>query len=161
MIAPSRRVVLSAAALSAAATLIGGPAVAAPRVRMSLPAPTGPYPVGTVALRLVDRGRRDPWGGVRPYRELMVGVRYPARSVRGYERAPQMTRAAADAYGQVSGLDVPPGTVDWAVTRSHAYTHAPATGRRLPVVLYSPGAGDPAPSAPPSATSSPRAAMSS
>ncbi|GGP35803.1 alpha/beta hydrolase family protein [Streptomyces melanogenes] len=145
MIAPSRRVVLSAAALSAAATLVGGPAVAAPRVRMSLPEPTGPHPVGTVSVRLVDRGRRDPWDGVRPYRELMVGVRYPARSVRGYERAPQMPPAAADAYGQVSGLDVPPGAVDWAATRSHAYTHAPviAPGRRLPVVLYSPGAGDP------------------
>ncbi|PKV86429.1 hydrolase [Streptomyces sp. TLI_146] len=146
MIAPSRRVVLSAAALSATALLTGaGPTVAAPRARMSLPAPTGPYDVGTVGVRLVDRGRRDPWG-TRAYRELMVGVRYPARSVRGYESAPQMTPAAAQAYDRMNGL-VEPGRVDWAATRSHAYTHAPvarpARPAGFPVVLYSPGAGDP------------------
>lgn len=146
MIAPSRRAVLSVAALSAAATLLGGPAVAAPaRLRLTLPAPTGPHPVGTVALRLVDRGRRDPWVGARAYRELMVSVRYPARDVRGYRRAPQMAPGAAAAYDRFNGLgeDLPPGKVDWAATRSHAYTGAPATGVCLPVVLYSPGAGDP------------------
>ncbi|MEU4350153.1 hydrolase [Streptomyces sp. NPDC023838] len=143
---PSRRGFLSVAALGAAASLVGVPrAAAAPaRLRLSLPAPTGPHPVGTVTARLVDRGRRDPWVA-RAYRELMVSVRYPARDVRGHRRAPQMTPGAAAAYDRFNGLgeDLAPGRVDWAATRSHAYTDAPATGTCLPVVLYSPGAGDP------------------
>ena len=30
-------------------------------LRLSLPAPTGPYPVGATELHLVDRDRADPW----------------------------------------------------------------------------------------------------
>jgi hypothetical protein len=42
-----------------------------PGFHPGLPAPTGPIPVGTSALRLVDAARQDPW---RPglSRELMV-----------------------------------------------------------------------------------------
>lgn len=56
-----------------------------------LPAPTGPHQVGVTMLHLVDRHRRDPWDGAIPVRELMVTVFYPARTVRGYPIAPQMT----------------------------------------------------------------------
>ncbi|MFD9790264.1 alpha/beta hydrolase family protein [Streptomyces sp. NPDC059070] len=147
----SRRGLLSVAALAAAASVTGLPRAAAAsgaapaRLRLTLPAPTGPHPVGTVALRLVDRARRDPWVPSRGRRELMVSVRYPARDVRGYPRAPQMAPGEAAAYDLASGLgeDLPPGRVDWAATLSHAHTGAPASGDRLPVVLYSPGAGDP------------------
>ena len=34
------------------------------RVRLTLPAPTGPCPPGTVALHLTDYSRRNPWAGV-------------------------------------------------------------------------------------------------
>ncbi|MEU1073370.1 MULTISPECIES: hydrolase [unclassified Streptomyces] len=147
MIAPSRRIVLTAAAATVLLGSGAATATATPRIHTELPPPTGPHPVGTVSLRLVDRARRDPWG-TRGCRELMVGVRYPARRVRGYARAPQMTRAAADAYGRMSGLDVPEGSVDWGATRSHAHTRAPVAhpaphSAGFPVVLYSPGAGDP------------------
>ncbi|GAA0627098.1 hydrolase [Streptomyces crystallinus] len=149
MITPSRRTVLTAAALTATTTLLTHtPATAAPATtpaRTQLPPPTGPHPVGTFSLRLVDRARRDPWEA-RECRELMVGVRYPARAVHGYERAPQMTPAAADAYGRSSGIGTA-GTVDWRATRSHAHTHAPVARPTrpagFPVVLYSPGASDP------------------
>jgi hypothetical protein len=39
---------------------------------LSLPVPSGPYAVGTVTARLVDRSRHDPWTPSQPYRELMV-----------------------------------------------------------------------------------------
>ncbi|MFG2143773.1 alpha/beta hydrolase family protein [Streptomyces sp. NPDC048696] len=153
----SRRSLLGAGA--GAAVLVattGGSAFAAARpgaapgapsaqgVRLTLPAPTGPHPVGTVSVRLVDRSRRDPWVSTRPYRELMVSVRHPARDVRGHRLAPQMLPGAAADFDRLNSLEgVPHGKVDWAATRSHAYTSAPVGCHGLPVVLYSPGAGDP------------------
>ncbi|MET7935144.1 hypothetical protein [Streptomyces sp. NPDC005322] len=56
-------------------------------VRLTLPAPTWPYAVGTVSRRLADRDRPGPWVASRPPRELMVGVRCPARDVERYPRA--------------------------------------------------------------------------
>lgn len=54
---------------------------------MVLPAPSGPHPIGTVALHLVDRSRPDPVAGPGHYRELVVSVWYPARDVTRYPRA--------------------------------------------------------------------------
>ncbi|RFU83118.1 hydrolase [Streptomyces triticagri] len=116
------------------------------RIRLALPAPTGNHPVGTVSLHLVDRARRDPWLPDRPHRELMVDVRYPARTVHGHPRAPQMRRGAADGFAALNNLaDVPADRVDWAATLTHAYERAPLDSgvRSLPVVLYSPGVLDP------------------
>jgi dienelactone hydrolase len=113
---------------------------------MTLPAPTGPCPVGTVSLRLVDRSRPDPWVAAVPYRELVVGVRYPARDTAGHPRAPQMAAGESEAFDALKDLTgVPKQAVDWASTLSHAHRGAPLApyGRRLPVVLYSPGALDP------------------
>jgi dienelactone hydrolase len=112
-------------------------------VRVALPAPGGPHPVGTLALRLVDRSRPDPWTA-HPYRELMVSVRYPAREVSRHPRAPQMLPGEAAAFARLNGLEGVPGDrVDWAATRTHAHQDAPPAPGRFPVVLYSPGAGDP------------------
>ncbi|HEY3479979.1 MAG TPA: hydrolase, partial [Streptomyces sp.] len=128
-------------------------AAAAPRaradgglVRFRLPRPSGPYPVGTVALRLVDTARPDPWVAARPFRELMVSVRYPARDVGGYPFAPHMLPGEAAGWVELNSLwKVPAERVDWAATRTHAHEGAPAgvRGGPYPVVLYSPGAGDP------------------
>ncbi|MGW3566676.1 hypothetical protein ACWDSL_22850 [Streptomyces sp. NPDC000941] len=84
-------------------------------------APTGPHPVGMISVPLVDRDRdRDrPGPGVRskPFRELMVDVRYPAREVERYERTP----------GTFVHEDAPPAL--------------DPSGPR-PVVLHSPGVGE-------------------
>lgn len=115
-------------------------------VRLTLPAPSGPYPVGTVSLHLVDGSRADPWSASRPYRELMVDVRYPARTAAGYRRAPQMLPGAAAGFAALNSLSgVPADRVDWAATRTHAHEGAPVErgSGPVPVVLYSPGAGDP------------------
>ncbi|QFZ24819.1 alpha/beta hydrolase [Saccharothrix syringae] len=118
---------------------------AAPELR--LPAPTGPHRVGVTTLHLVDRSRTDPWpdaaGGPR---ELVASVFYPARDVGGHPVAPQLPPGAAAVYGGVAPVftpGLPTAGVDWAATRTHAHTDAPARAVRAPVVLYSPGAGDP------------------
>ncbi|WP_306322023.1 MULTISPECIES: hydrolase [unclassified Streptomyces] len=149
---PARRSVLAAGAALltmgaspvAAASASSSKQAAPRRVRLRLPAPTGPHPVGRVALRLVDRSRRDPWTAA-PVRELMVDVRYPARTVTGHGRAPQMTAREAERFDRLNNFGgLPAGRVDWAATRTFAHTGAPLDRREAyPVVLYSPGVLDP------------------
>ncbi|WP_051864377.1 hypothetical protein [Streptosporangium roseum] len=115
---------------------------------MTLPAPTGRYPVGTVPLHLVDRSRPDPWVAARPYRELMVSVWYPARRSPNLPTAPHMSPRAAEDFGKTLAavlFGVKPGEVDWAATETHAGESAPVSrsAGRLPVVLFSPGFGAP------------------
>lgn len=119
-------------------------------VRLTLPAPAGPYPVGTVALHLIDHSRRNPWAASPRYRELMVSIWYPARDAARYPLSPQMLAGAAAHYGSPAGYGwlgyhVPPGKVDWPGTLTSGHVSAPlaAHGGRLPVVLYSPGGGEP------------------
>ena len=96
------------------------PSVSGPEV--TLPAPTGSSAVGTYAVALADPAR----GG----RRLMVTLWYPAASVRGRPLAvyasPRLTAT----------LGLPP-------VRVHARNRAPARRARLPVVLFSPGFGQP------------------
>ncbi|MDX3227514.1 hypothetical protein [Streptomyces sp. ME19-01-6] len=80
-------------------------------------APTGPDPVGMISLQLVDRDRPEPGAPSKPFRELTVGVRYPARDVERYERTP----------GTFTHEDAPPAL--------------DPSGPR-PVVLHSPGVGE-------------------
>ncbi|OII65986.1 alpha/beta hydrolase [Streptomyces sp. CC53] len=106
-----------------------------------LPRPTGAFPVGRSTLHLVDRARQDPWMPDRP-RELMVDVRYPARSAAGdpapYAR-PQEARALLEALG-VSD----PATVErLTATRTHSVPGARPQRGRHPLVLLSPGFGVP------------------
>ncbi|NUW31820.1 lipase [Nonomuraea sp. SMC257] len=139
--APASTATASAAATVVATTAAGAEAASA--IRFSLPAPTLRRPIGTVALRLVDRSRPDPLVTSQPYRELMVSVWYPARRSDGLPLAPQMPPLAAAGFDRdtASDLGVKPGQVDWAATRTHARAGAPADrgAGRLPVVLFSPG----------------------
>lgn len=164
---PTRRATLLAAVAAALATTApahaagrntgsGPPRPATPgsreadakSVRLTLPAPDGSHVLGTVSLRLVDTSRPDPWVPGRPYRELMVDVRYPARPgvTRAYPRAPHMRSGAAAGFAALNNLTkVPADKVDWAATLTHAHEGAPADlrGGPYPVVLYSPGVLDP------------------
>ena len=90
---------------------------APPPAVAGLAEPTGPHPVGIVSLPLVDRDRPEPGVRAKPFRELMVGVRYPAREVERYERTP----------GTYVHEDAPPAL--------------DPSGPR-PVVLHSPGVGE-------------------
>lgn len=116
-----------------AATAQPGPA------RLTLPTPTGPHPVGTVALHLVDRSQPDPLAGPGRYRELMVNVWYPARDVWRHPRAEWMTAASLRALLGSSGFD--PDAVLAPLTAGHEGAPVRRAARRLPVVVYSHGAG--------------------
>lgn len=135
---------LPASNASAGAGAGAGANVARP-IGVSLPAPGGPYPVGTVAMRLVDRSRPDPLVAAKPYRELMISLWYPAAG--GGPLAPHMAPLAAADWDRHSAppLGVPKGAVAWAATRTHARLGAPVEPRagRLPVVLFGSGDGGP------------------
>ncbi|MET9021138.1 alpha/beta hydrolase [Actinopolymorpha sp. NPDC004070] len=147
---PSRRAVTASAVLGAFLVASGADVAAARTasadLRLRLPAPTGPHPVGLTTWYLVDRSRRDPWDGAIPVRELVATVFYPARGVRRHPPAPQLGPATAAVFGALAPYQhpgLPPAGVDWAATMTHAHQDAPASPVRRPVLLYSPGGGDP------------------
>ncbi|KPI15464.1 hypothetical protein OV450_2602 [Actinobacteria bacterium OV450] len=147
----SRRGMLGAALAAGAAVplaVTAGPARAHPAApapapaptatRLMLPAPTGPHPVGTVQLHLVDRSRPDAIAGPGHFRELMATVWYPARDVGRYPVAPWMPAGAFQAFLADVGFS------DLAslgpLTAGHVGAPVLRTGRRLPVVVFSHGA---------------------
>ncbi|MFD7867885.1 alpha/beta hydrolase family protein [Streptomyces sp. NPDC059783] len=144
---PTRRRVLGAALATGAALplgAVGSPAWAVPEGRgpapgrLTLPEPTGPYPVGTVPLHLVDRSRPDGIAGPGHFRELMATVWYPARNVEGHPRAPWIPAGALEAFLTDAGFG---GMAPLApVTAGHVGAPLRRSGRRLPVVVFSHGA---------------------
>ncbi|WP_369144493.1 alpha/beta hydrolase family protein [Streptomyces sp. R44] len=143
--APSRRTVAKGALLGAAAVLFGASAAGAAEgpAALRLPAPTGPHPVGLRTFHLTDPGRDDPW---QPGpRELMISVLYPARTVRGCPRVPQLTPDEADAFSELAPYmhpGLPAAGVDWGAVLTHGHRDAPPLPGRRPVLLYTPGGGD-------------------
>ncbi|MEU5188678.1 esterase [Streptomyces klenkii] len=146
--------VLSALAPAPDARAAGGPAAPAATdaasARTALPAPTGPYAVGTVTRLLVDTARKDPWKPEQGDRRVAISLFYPADREAGPRTAPHMDAASAAHFGSARGAGsfnyrVRPGAADWAGTRTHARVAAPVAhgSRALPVVLYSAGLGDP------------------
>jgi len=139
----TRRHLLSAAlAAGVAAPFVapGAGLAATGPVRLTLPGPTGPYPVGMVPLHLTGHSRPAPGDGPPRPRELMVSVWYPAQAGGHHPRAqwlaPAALRALLEAYGYAGDTVVTPSTA--------ARVGAPVrrNGGRLPVVIFSPGAHD-------------------
>ena len=105
--------------------------------RLTLPGPTGPFPIGTVPLHLVDRSRPDPVAGPGHYRELMVSVWYPARDVAHHPRADWMAEAPLRALLTNAGF--PADAV--LAPRTAGRLGAPVRREKgLPVVVFSHGA---------------------
>ncbi|OJF12802.1 alpha/beta hydrolase family protein [Couchioplanes caeruleus] len=141
----TRRGMLAAALAAGAALPIGAArtAWAAPAsrpARLTLPPPTGPYPVGTVPLHLVDTARPDPVAGPGRYRELMVSLWYPARDVGRHPLTPWMSAALLRELLTSAGLD--PDAAAAPLTTGHERAPVRRTGGRLPVVVFSHGAHD-------------------
>nr|QIZ02294.1 acetylhydrolase [Streptomyces sp. S1D4-11] len=107
--------------------------------RLTLPRPTGPHPVGTVPLHLVDTSRPDPVVGPGHHRELMAGVWYPARRAEGLPRAPWMTEGALRALLTDAGFPLDPAL--GPLTAAHVGAPVHHAGHRLPVIVYSHGSG--------------------
>ncbi|WP_433893188.1 alpha/beta hydrolase family protein [Streptomyces sp. CA-111067] len=141
----TRRRMLGAALAVGAAVPMGAAhqawaASAAPDlVPLTLPVPTGPYPVGTVPLHLVDTSRPDPAAGPGRYRELMASVWYPARRAENLPRAPWMTEGALRAFLADVGFPLDPALSP--LTAGHLGAPVRRTGHRLPVIVYAHGSG--------------------
>ncbi|MER7946568.1 acetylhydrolase [Streptomyces sp. NPDC096079] len=143
--APGRRTVVKGALLGASAVLSGSAAARAAQgpPALRLPAPTGPHPVGLRTFALTDHSRVDPW--VPGPREVMISVLYPARTVRGFPRSPQLTPAEAGLFAELAPWmhqGLPAAGVDWGAVLTHGHVAAPPLPGRRPVLLYTPGGGD-------------------
>ncbi|WP_236652025.1 alpha/beta hydrolase family protein [Streptacidiphilus neutrinimicus] len=108
----------------------------APR-RLSIPAPTGKYAVGTFSMHLVDRSRTDPYVPGTAPRELMVSVWYPASSTAGHHAAPYMPSLSGASFLASRGLT--PQQVALPTTAGHVLAPVDTKLGRLPVLLYSTG----------------------
>ncbi|GIH93695.1 alpha/beta hydrolase family protein [Planobispora siamensis] len=129
--------VLAASACSAPTPPRPAGVAATPTGPVTLPAPTGPHPVGTTALYLKDTSRPDPWNLDADARELKVTLWYPAERREG-RRAPYMTPKESELLlkgARITG--VPPDTL--SRTRTNAVEDAGPAGRKLPLVVLSPG----------------------
>ncbi|NUT52714.1 MAG: alpha/beta hydrolase [Saccharothrix sp.] len=137
---------VSIAALALLGAGLTGVAAAEPGLTPVLPAPTGPHRVGVTAVHLVDHGRTDPWSPEGGPRDVMASVYYPALDVRDRPVARQFTPGEAAVFARLAPAllrHLPTSGVEWGATLTHAHVDAPAKPGRRPVVLYSPGLGDP------------------
>ncbi|MFD9357037.1 alpha/beta hydrolase family protein [Streptomyces sp. NPDC060031] len=129
---------LAAAGVSAASE---PPSVAAAsdahRTAVQLPLPTGRFAVGQETLHLVDHSRTDPWAHTGP-RELMVTMRYPARSGTGGP-VRYLTTEEARLLLIDRELDkvIPAETL--AGTKTHSRSGARPVAGRYPLIVLSPG----------------------
>lgn len=138
-------VAASARATSRPASALPTPSHRAKGVTLTLPAPSGRHATGESSFRLVDGRRTDPWVPGQPYRELMISVFYPSLHTGGRPFTRQFPPAVATAFGAAveQSAELPADLVDWAATTTHSVRDAVPAPGRFPVVLYSPGAGDP------------------
>lgn len=115
------------------------PASAAKSLR--LPAPSGDFRLGTVALHLVDNARKDPFAAKSGPRELILQLWYPAAAAAGRGVAPYMDAGVAKDIEK--SLQVRPGTLQDVRTHAQPAASAIRPDRGgFPVVLFSPGQGN-------------------
>ncbi|MGI5338333.1 alpha/beta hydrolase family protein [Streptomyces sp. CA-181903] len=107
-----------------------------------LPAPSGPCPVGTTRLHLVDTRRTDPYAPTRTPRELMVQVWYAADTGSARTTAPYLTGGLLPLVEQ--RFTLPTGSLSRVRTQSRAGAPVSRALRDAPLILYSPGRRDPA-----------------
>lgn len=110
---------------------------------VTLPPPTGPFPVGRTVVDWTDHSRTDP---LAPHpglaRELSVWLWYPASPGPGAQPAPYAPGAwAALHLGGVAGL----AETGFDNVRVHAFADVPVAAGRFPVVVLEPGLGFAAP----------------
>lgn len=110
--------------------------------KLQLPPTSGPFPVGTVSLELVDYSRSDPLAPEpQDNRDLMVSLFYPTNITSpGHENfsfAPAFSPAAAKLFDLQAG--VPNGTSANIILRS--YLNAPLVESELPILIFGHGLG--------------------
>ncbi|MFC9942481.1 alpha/beta hydrolase family protein [Streptomyces pratensis] len=135
--------VLATPAVSAQALSGPAPAASTATTTAGLPRPTGPYAVGVDVLHLTDHDRGDPWVPEAGDRELMVSLYHPARPGRPGATAPYMSTGEARLVLAGAGLEDTVRPAALSELGTHARTGARTAPGRFPLVLLSPGFGNP------------------
>lgn len=108
-----------------------------------IPAPGGPYKVGTRVFDLVDPARDEIYTPApNDKREIMVQVWYPAEPAAGARTGEWMGRIDMAGPAMAHYLHLPSFALDHAaLVRTNSYPDAPLAGAqaRYPVVIYSHG----------------------
>ncbi|HKY53134.1 MAG TPA: hypothetical protein VJM08_02460 [Anaerolineales bacterium] len=107
-----------------------------------IPAPSGPYQVGTRIYELIDASRSEIYSGRDEARRFMIQVWYPSEPSPSNERAPWMAHADIFAPAIATYIDLPPFFLDHlALVRMPAYREAKVapSNTAYPVILFSHG----------------------
>jgi hypothetical protein len=120
-----------------------GTGISGPDLR--LPAPTGRYRVGTTSLHLSDPTRTDPMAPTPRAREIMVRLWYPATRSRQPAAAYLPPASSAFLTAQLNTATGAHHPADLLGFATNSQQDAPATGRHHPLLLFSPGFGNPGP----------------
>lgn len=108
----------------------------------AIPAPSGPYPIGTRIYELTDPSRREIYSGVDEARRFQIQVWYPSEAGSSAERSPWMENAEVFAPTIAAYLDLPSFFLDHlSLVEVPAYKDAQvaATETGFPVILFSHG----------------------
>ncbi|WP_194891507.1 alpha/beta hydrolase family protein [Catenulispora pinisilvae] len=110
----------------------------------TLPAPTGRYAAGEDVIHLTDASRPDPWVPSSGPRQLTVTMVYPAVPGTGTP-APYMTLAEAAGHIQQAKIPASSGITpqNLSSVTTHAFDGARPHRGKYPLVVLSPGFGDP------------------
>jgi predicted dienelactone hydrolase len=108
----------------------------------SIPAPSGPFRVGTRSYELTDESRRELYSGKEGARRFQIRVWYPAEVTPSDKRAPWMPRADIFAPAIASYIHMPSFFLDHlALVKMPAFeeTMIAPTEEGYPVILFSHG----------------------
>ena len=107
------------------------------------PPPTGPYPVGTITLQMVDDTRKELYHNHSSEpRRIMVQFWYPAQPGENDQLAPWMDHMDVMGPALAAELGLPAFSLSHVrYARSHAYSDAPFSPdqERYPLLLFSHG----------------------
>lgn len=107
-----------------------------------IPTPSGPYPVGTRIIEMVDPARKEIYSGKDEARRYMIQVWYPANVKPTDTQAPWMEHADVFAPAIATYIDLPSYFLDHlALVKIPAYQNADVASSesRFPVILFSHG----------------------
>ncbi len=109
-----------------------------------IPAPSGPFAVGTTSLHLTDTNRTDPYApDPTSLRGIMVQIWYPAESVTG-SPAPWMTNIEIVAPAISAWIEMPTFFLDhlkYSTTNSYPNMPVSEAEAQFPVLIFSHGFG--------------------